>query len=93
MYINSAEDFDENLKIIVDIDGYKTKRVEKLLQMAAETADQVKSSGKEIVMPSMSSYERFIIHDYVSANYPDLSTSSIGEEPDRKIIVSPIPSE
>lgn len=93
MYINSTEDFDENLRIIVDIDDYKSKRVEKLTQFAAETADKVKSSGKEVVMPSMSSYERFIIHDYVSENYPSLSTSSIGEDPNRKIIISPIPSE
>lgn len=89
MYMNETNDFSEDLKIIVDVDGYKDKRVEKLKELASNVAEKVKSIGQEISLPAMNAYERHIIHEYIQETYPDLKTGSVGEEPNRRVLVQP----
>ena len=42
----------------------------------------------EIILKAMSSYERRIVHMALSDS-PDISTDSIGQEPERKIVIKP----
>lgn len=88
MYMNESGDYEENLKIIIDVDGYKEKRLEKLKSFADKAIQEAQSTHADVALPTMSSYERFVIHEYVSQSYPDISTSSIGEEPNRRIIIN-----
>jgi spoIIIJ-associated protein len=89
IYINQTGDYNEELKLIIDVDGYKQKRIDRIKDLAKDTAEKCLQLGKEITMPSMSAFERHVIHDYVQENYPAVATSSIGEEPNRRVVLKP----
>ena len=71
-----------------DINNYKEKKQQYLKEMAASLADEVSFSKKEKALPAMPAYERKIIHSILSER-EDITTESIGQEPERKIIIKP----
>ena len=81
---------DQEFYIDLDINGYKKKKVEYLKELARSIADDVVLLKEEKTLPSMPAYERRIIHVELS-DRRDISTDSIGREPERKIIVRPCP--
>lgn len=76
--------------IDLDIEGYKKKKIEYLKEMAKSVADEVALTKKEKWLPSMPAYERRIIHLEL-AGRGDVTTESVGQEPERKIVVKPYP--
>ncbi len=80
----------ENFYLDLDINNYKKKKAEYLRDLARNAADDVSLTKKERVLSSMSAYERRIIHMEL-ADRSDVVTESLGEEPERKIIVKPRP--
>lgn len=77
-------------KIIVDINGYRKYREEQLKKLAKETAHKVIITKNPIKLPPMNAYERRIIHMELAIN-PNVTTESVGEEPNRYLIVKPYP--
>ena len=80
----------EDIFIDLDINDYKKKKVEYLKELARAAADEVVSSKKEKILASMPAYERRIVHLEL-AEIKNITTESIGEEPERKIIIRPCP--
>lgn len=78
------EDFYVNL----DVNDYKKKKTEYLRETAKSLADQVALTKQEKMLASMPAYERRIIHLEL-ADRPDITTESIGREPERRIVVKP----
>jgi spoIIIJ-associated protein len=76
--------------IDLDIDGYKKKKNEYLKELARSTADEVALTKKEKSLAPMPAYERRIIHLEL-ADRQDVTTESIGQEPERKVIIKPYP--
>jgi len=76
--------------IDLDISDYKKKKIDYLKEMAKSAADEVSLSKKEKWLPPMPAYERRIIHLEL-ASRSDVTTESIGQEPERKVIVRPCP--
>ncbi len=76
--------------INLDISDYKKKRGEFLKELACSIADQVSLSKKSVTLDPMSSYERRIIHLEL-ASREDVTTESLGEEPERRMVISPYP--
>jgi len=72
----------------LDINGYKQSKVEHLKRLAKELADEVFLTKEEKVLPSMSAYERRVIHAELSSR-GDVITESQGEGIDRHIIIKP----
>lgn len=70
--------------IIVDVDGYKDRRAEKLAQMALRMAAQVVETGRSVALEPMPANERRIIH-MALRSHPQVYTESIGEDTRRKI--------
>lgn len=70
--------------IVVDVDGYKDRRAEKLAQMALRMADQVVETGRSVALEPMPANERRLIH-IALRNHPQVHTESIGEDTRRKI--------
>jgi len=70
--------------IVVDVEGYKDRRAEKLAQMALRMADQVVETGKSVALEPMPANERRLIH-IALRNHPQVRTESIGEDTRRKI--------
>ena len=76
--------------IDLDIEGYKKKKIEYSKEMARALADEVALTKKEKWLPSMPAYERRIIHLEL-AERKDVTTESLGQEPDRKGVIRPYP--
>ena len=85
LYVN--KEYEEFYKITVDTENYRTKREEALTNLAQGLAKRVIRTRKEIVLEPMKPYERRIIHTALQ-NYNKVKTHSIGEEPNRKLVVS-----
>jgi spoIIIJ-associated protein len=78
------------IPLTIDVQGYRSRRERQLRQLARRLADQVIQTGRKQVMEAMPANERRIIH--LELRYhPFVTTSSIGEEPNRRttIILKP----
>lgn len=77
-----------NLQIIIDVENYKEKRIKNLEYLAKKVAREVAKSKVETKLDPMNSYERRAIHNILSQN-KYVYTESIGEEPNRCIVIKP----
>ncbi|MFW6118637.1 MAG: RNA-binding cell elongation regulator Jag/EloR [Chloroflexota bacterium] len=75
------------LPLSVDVAGYKERRRDSLQRLALYLAEQVKSRRNSITMEPMPADERRIVHLALADN-PDVTTHSIGEGEDRKVVIS-----
>lgn len=74
--------------INLDINGYKEKKMEYLKELARSAADEVALTKKEKILTPMPAYERRLIHLEL-AERNDVSSESIGQEPERKVVIKP----
>ncbi len=74
-------------KISLDCCGYREKREETLKELANKIAKQVLRTGRNSVLEPMNPYERRIIHAVIS-EIEGVSSKSIGEDPNRKVVVT-----
>lgn len=72
----------------IDINHYKSKKVEYVKKMAKDYASEVALSGHKKILPPMSGYERRIIHMEL-ADSKDVYTESQSYGEDRYIVISP----
>ena len=78
----------DKAKIILDIEGYRQRRERSLKDMAIKLAEKVKYDRKNVTLDPMIPNERRIIH-LTLQNHPDVITFSQGEEPMRRVVISP----
>ncbi len=76
------------LKVFIDSCNYREKRENTLIELAKKISNYVIKTGKKSVLEAMNSYERRLIHSVIS-DIDGVHSKSIGDEPDRKIIVFP----
>jgi spoIIIJ-associated protein len=74
--------------IDLDINDYKKKKIDYLKEMAKSAAEEVALTKKEKILEPMSSYERRIVHMEL-AQRTDVISESIGQEPERRIVIRP----
>lgn len=79
--------FNERVEILVNVNDFREKQKERLETMAREYADQTKSTGTAGYIRNLSSFERKLIHEFITANYPELTTSSLGEGRERQLVI------
>jgi spoIIIJ-associated protein len=80
----------ENFYIDLDINDYKKKKIEYLKDLARSVADEVSLTKKEKILSPMPAYERRIIHLEI-AGRKDVTSESIGQEPERRVVIKPYP--
>ena len=73
--------------VVVDIEGYKSRRKSKLQSLAQSAAARAKRQHGRASLPAMSAFERRIIH-MTLLDDPEVSTHSEGEEPERHVVVT-----
>jgi len=78
--------------ITVDIGGYKERRILQLEILATKTAKEVAKSKIEAKLKPMNSYERRIVHAKLT-EWRDVETVSMGEEPNRYLVIRPAKKE
>ena len=83
----AGKGIDKKVRVIIDIEGYKEKREKTLEELAQKVAKTVIKTRKPIKLEPMQAYERKIIHSALQQNNK-VETESIGEEPNRRIVVS-----
>lgn len=81
-----SSELDEKIKVILDVENYKEKRVKNIEYLAKKTAREVAKTKIEVTMDSMNSYERRIVHS-VLADDKYVYTESVGEEPNRCVVI------
>ena len=72
--------------ITLDVGNYKEKRVKSIEFLAKKLAREAYKTKTEVTMDSMNSYERRIVHAVLSDD-KYVYTESIGEEPNRKVVI------
>jgi spoIIIJ-associated protein len=75
-------------RVLVDVEDYRGRRERQLVEIARRAAERVGETGKMLQLEPMSALERRWIHIALRDN-PDVATQSIGEEPNRRVIVLP----
>jgi spoIIIJ-associated protein len=78
---------DDYIKVTVDTENYRAKREETLVRLANKVADKVIKNGRNMTLEPMNPFERRIIHSSLQEN-EYITTYSIGEEPNRKVVVA-----
>ena len=74
-------------RVFVDIEGYRERREERLIEMARQMAEQVKYRNREVVLAPMSARDRRIIH--VALKEDDVvSTYSQGDGDMRRVVIT-----
>ena len=75
-------------RIVIDISGYRQARRAALERFANQVAEQVKASGVPRVLEPMPPADRKVVHDAINV-IEGVTTSSEGEEPMRRVVISP----
>jgi spoIIIJ-associated protein len=79
---------DQRIKVLVDVEDYRKRRAERVVERAQAAAEAALDSGNEQELEPMDALERKIAHDAV-AEIEGVSTESRGEDPDRYVVVLP----
>lgn len=82
------KDSKEKTKIIIDVEGYRLRREKSLQDLARRLAEKARQDKKNVILEPMMPNERRIIHLALQDNLY-VSTFSQGEEPLRKVVISP----
>jgi spoIIIJ-associated protein len=72
----------------IELNGYRIRRQAEISAVARTAAQEVRFSGREVEIRSLSSAERRQIHSFLK-EFPDLETFSRGKEPHRNLVVRP----
>ncbi len=78
----------ERIRVTVDAENYRGRRAETLIKMARDLAAEVRAHNQEAVMDPLNAMERRIIHTALLEE-PGIRTYSEGNEPDRRVVISP----
>ncbi|MFM8382012.1 MAG: protein jag, partial [Actinomycetota bacterium] len=79
---------DHDTRLRIDVGGYRAKRREALSRFVNQVADEVVASGTARALEAMPSADRKIVHDALNGR-TDISTHSEGEDPNRRVVISP----
>ncbi len=79
----------EPVGLQIDVEGYRERRRQLLVQRALKLAEQVKTTGEPVTLEPMVAADRRAIHLALGSD-PLVRTSSQGEGPLRRIVISPV---
>lgn len=79
----------EEVRIVVDVNGYRARREKSLFGLAEEVARKAHHTGRTVVLQPMSAADRRTIHTAL-ANHKDITTESLGDEPNRRVVIRPV---
>jgi spoIIIJ-associated protein len=80
---------EDRKQVVVDAAGYRERREGALHRMADRAAAEALQYGRPVELEPMRATERKVVHNYLSERR-DVETHSEGDEPDRRLVVSPV---
>ncbi|GAB7388498.1 protein jag [Bacillaceae bacterium] len=78
---------ERRVHIVLDAENYRSRRVKALEELADRLAEKVVRTKKSMMLEPMSALERKIIHTRLQGR-TDVATASVGEEPNRRVVIS-----
>jgi spoIIIJ-associated protein len=78
-------------RVLVDVEDYRGRRERQLREIAERAAARVAETGSILQLEPMPALERRWIHLSLRDD-PNVVTQSIGEEPNRRVVIVPRPS-
>ncbi len=75
--------------LLLDVNDYRKTKTAQAVDTARQVLARVRINQKAEALSPMSSYERRVVHMEL-ANHPDIETESIGDEPNRRIVIKPL---
>ncbi len=88
LVVNKNRKTEGYTRVTLNTEEYREKREETLKRLAKKVAAQVRATGRPRVLEPMNPYERRVLHATLQSN-PDVTTHSEGEEPNRRVVVTP----
>ena len=79
---------DQRIRVLVDVEDYRKRHDDRLVERAREVAERVAASGVEEQLDPMNAFERKLVHDAV-AEIEGVESVSEGVDPDRFVVVRP----
>lgn len=79
----------ERKAVIVDAAGYRERREAALKRAADQAVSDALRYGRAVELEPMGAYERRTVHTYLR-DRTDIQTHSEGDEPDRRLVVTPL---
>ena len=86
LVLNNA--LDEHVRLSVDTENYRMKRMESLERLARKMAMKVVKAHRSMTLEPMNPYERRIIHAALQ-DFNGVTTYSTGSEPSRRVVIAP----
>jgi spoIIIJ-associated protein len=83
-----SKELGENITLVIDVEGYRTRRERQLRQLAHRMAEQAVKTGRKQTLEPMPPNERRIVHMELRDD-AHVTTESFGEEPHRKVTIIP----
>lgn len=84
----ASRELQRRANIVLDVEGYKSRREKQLRRLAQRLAEQALQIGRTVTLEPMPPYERRIVHLELRDN-PDVRTESVGEGEHRKVTIIP----
>ena len=77
---------DERVRVVIDVEDYRDRRIETLTRLARRLADKVKRTGERVALEPMNPHERKIIHMALQRDNR-VTTLSEGDDPFRHVVI------
>lgn len=77
------------LRIVIDAAGYRERRAVALRAAADQAAETAVHDRRPVQLEAMSALERKVVHEHLKGRH-DVETYSQGQEPDRRLVVTPL---
>lgn len=80
--------YGESVDVVINVGDYRQRQKERIEEIAENVATKVKADKKSYSLQSFSSFERKMIHEYITNNHPELASHSEGEGRERTLIIA-----
>ena len=84
----ALKDMPDVAHVTVDVNEYKKSRASRVVEVARQAVARVRSTRRAEALMPMSAYERRVVHMEL-ASMTDIATESVGQEPQRRIVIKP----
>lgn len=77
---------DQDASVVIDVDGYRERQHEQLREMARRKAQEVRETGRSVILSPMTSYERRLVHVELK-DAEGIVTESLGQGGNRRVAI------
>lgn len=86
LMVNKNIDGEEWVPVNLDVGGWRDERIQVLRRMVEKAVLDIESVKEPVELPPMSASQRRMVHT-ILADFPGFISESIGEEPNRKVVI------